>query len=104
MKPENEEKVTGLPENAYRELKEGESYKPLMSPNKHYPEVTPWSVLWGLVMAVIFSAAAAYLGLEGRSSIRGRHPDRYHRRRVVQRIQAEERLGRERHHPVYRGQ
>ena len=85
MKPENEEKVTGLPENAYRELKEGESYKPLMSPNKHYPEVTPWSVLWGLVMAVIFSAAAA------------------HRRRVVQRIQAEERLGRERHHPVYRG-
>ena len=64
MKPENEEKVTGLPENAYRELKEGESYKPLMSPNKHYPEVTPWSVLWGLVMAVIFSAAAAYLGLK----------------------------------------
>ena len=35
-----------------------------MSPNKHYPEVTPWSVLWGLVMAVIFSAAAAYLGLK----------------------------------------
>ena len=64
MKPENEEKVTGLPENAYRELKEGESYKPLMSPNKHYPEVTLWSVLWGLVMAVIFSAAAAYLGLK----------------------------------------
>ena len=64
MKPENEEKVTGLLENAYRELKEGESYKPLMSPNKHYPEVTLWSVLWGLVMAVIFSAAAAYLGLK----------------------------------------
>ena len=96
MKPENEEKVTGLPENAYRELKEGESYKPLMSPNKHYPEVTLWSVLWGLVMAVIFSAAAAYLGLKV--------GHRYHRRRVVQRIQAEERLGRERHHPVYRGQ
>ena len=35
-----------------------------MSPNKQYKEVTPWSVFWGLVMAVIFSAAAAYLGLK----------------------------------------
>jgi putative OPT family oligopeptide transporter len=59
-----EEKVTGLPENAYRELKEGESYKPVMSPNKEYKEVTWWSVLWGLLMAVIFSAAAAFLGLK----------------------------------------
>lgn len=59
-----EEKVSGLPENAYRELKEGETYNPLMSPNQTYKEVTPWSVLWGLVMAVIFSAAAAYLGLK----------------------------------------
>lgn len=61
---EDEEKVSGLPENAYRELKEGEVYKPLMSPNKQYREVTPWSVLWGLLMAVLFSAAAAYLGLK----------------------------------------
>ncbi len=60
----NEEKVSGLPENAYRELKEGEKYQPVMSPHKNYKEVTPWSVLWGLVMAVIFSAAAAYLGLK----------------------------------------
>lgn len=60
----NEEKVGGLPENAYRELKEGEKYQPVMSPQKNYREVTPWSVLWGLVMAVIFSAAAAYLGLK----------------------------------------
>ena len=65
MKTEQEEeKVAGLPENAYRELREGESYMPLMSPGRQYPEVTPWSVLWGLVMAVIFSAAAAYLGLK----------------------------------------
>ena len=35
-----------------------------MSPQKQYREVTPWSVFWGLVMAVIFSAAAAYLGLK----------------------------------------
>lgn len=61
---EEEEKAKGLPENAYRELNEGETYHPLMSPQKTYKEVTPWSVLWGLVMAVIFSAAAAYLGLK----------------------------------------
>lgn len=64
MKKEDEEKVSGLPENAYRELKEGEEYKPLMSPDKQYKEVTCWSVLWGLLMAVLFSAAAAYLGLK----------------------------------------
>ncbi|WP_102409142.1 OPT family oligopeptide transporter [Parabacteroides bouchesdurhonensis] len=64
MMKEDEEKVSGLPENAYRELKEGEVYKPIMSPNKQYREVTPWSVFWGLVMAVLFSAAAAYLGLK----------------------------------------
>ena len=61
---EEEEKAGGLPENAYRELKEGEVYKPIMSPTGQYREVTPWSVFWGLVMAVIFSAAAAYLGLK----------------------------------------
>lgn len=58
------EEVTGLPENAHRELKEGEQYHPVMSPGKQYKEVTPWSVTWGLVMAVLFSAAAAYLGLK----------------------------------------
>ena len=46
-----------LPENAFRELKDGEEYKPLMSPDKVYPEVNGWSVTWGIVMAVIFSAA-----------------------------------------------
>ena len=53
-----------LPENAFRELKDGEEYKPLMSPDKVYPEVNGWSVTWGIMMAVIFSAAAAYLGLK----------------------------------------
>ena len=53
-----------LPENAFRELKEGEEYQPIMSPDKVYPEVNAWSVSWGIVMAVIFSAAAAYLGLK----------------------------------------
>ena len=53
-----------LPENAFRELKEGEEYTPIMSPDKNYPEVNAWSVSWGIVMAVIFSAAAAFLGLK----------------------------------------
>lgn len=59
-----ESKPKGLPENAYRELREGEEYKPLMSPEKRYPEVTPWSVTMGILMTIIFSAAAAYLGLK----------------------------------------
>ena len=59
-----EEKKTQLPENAHRELKPGEEYKPLLSPQKNYPEVTPWSVTLGIIMTIIFSAAAAYLGLK----------------------------------------
>ena len=59
-----DQKQIGLPENAFRPLKEGESYKPLLSPDKQYPEVNAWSVSWGIVMAVIFSVAAAYLGLK----------------------------------------
>ena len=53
-----------LPENAYRELKEGEEYKPVMPANQLFPEVTLWSVGMGILMAVIFSAAAAYSGLK----------------------------------------
>lgn len=63
MKQE-EEPMTGLPENAFRELKPGEVYNPLMSPEKKHPEVNAWSVTWGILMAVLFSAAAAYLGLK----------------------------------------
>ncbi len=57
-------KTTGLPENAARELKPGEKYEPILSPTKVYPEVNAWSVSLGLVMTIIFSAAAAYLGLK----------------------------------------
>ena len=53
-----------LPENAFRELKDGEEYKPVMSPQESYREVSPWSITWGILMAVLFSAAAAYLGLK----------------------------------------
>ena len=59
-----EEKRTTLPENAQRELKPGEKYEPLLSSQKNYPEVTPYSVCVGLIMVIIFSAAAAYLGLK----------------------------------------
>ncbi len=56
--------VAGLPENAFRELAADEQYTPVMHPAHDYPEVTPYSVGMGLLLAVIFSAAAAYLGLK----------------------------------------
>ena len=59
-----EQKKTSLPENAFRELKEGEEYEPLMPASKRPREVTAWSVVWGIVMAILFSAATAYLGLK----------------------------------------
>jgi len=52
-----------LPENAFRELAADEQYRPVMHPAHEYREVTPYSVTMGLVLAIIFSAAAAYLGL-----------------------------------------
>ncbi len=62
---ENQEKMNvQLPENAFRELKEGEKYEPIMNPRQTFPEVNAWSLTWGVLMAVLFSAAAAYLGLK----------------------------------------
>lgn len=60
----DEKDMMQLPENAFRELHEGESYEPMMSPREQYPEVNTWSVTWGVLMAMLFSAAAAYLGLK----------------------------------------
>ena len=59
-----EKKNYSLPENAHRELGPGEEYKPILGAGKSFPEVTPYSVVMGLIMVVIFSAAAAYLGLK----------------------------------------
>ena len=56
--------IKGLPENAYKELKPGEEYTPLMPANTTPQEITVYSVTMGLLMAVLFSAAAAYLGLK----------------------------------------
>ena len=61
---QKQENPIGLPDNAFRPLKDGEEYSPILSPNKNYPEVNSWSVLWGIAMAILFSAAAAYLGLK----------------------------------------
>lgn len=63
MKPIEENK-NSLPDNAFRELKEGEEYVPLMKPEEKHREVTAWSVTWGIIMAIVFSAATAYLGLK----------------------------------------
>lgn len=60
----NNQNFKGLPDNAYKELKPGEEYVPVMPSGKTVPEVTPYSVLIGLLMAILFSAAAAYLGLK----------------------------------------
>ena len=51
-----------LPENAGRPLKPGEKYEPILRPQQDYPEITPYSVIMGIVMAIIFSAAAAFTG------------------------------------------
>lgn len=59
-----EKKPIELSESAFRELKPDEEYEPVMSPGRNYPEVNAWSVTWGVLMAVLFSAAAAYLGLK----------------------------------------
>ncbi len=59
-----DKKPAGLPPNAFRELEPGEEYKPLMSATEKPREATLWSVTWGVLMAILFSAAAAYLGLK----------------------------------------
>lgn len=64
MEEENLTTGTGLPENAFRELGADEEYRPVMLPAHDQKEVTPYSVGMGLLMAIIFSAAAAYLGLK----------------------------------------
>ena len=59
-----EKKNISLPENAHRELAPGEEYKPILDPQKKYAEATPYSVSIGILMVILFSAAAAYLGLK----------------------------------------
>jgi len=55
---------SGLPLNAYRELQSGEEYVPILKPTITFPEITPWSIIWGIIMAIIFTAAVAYSSLK----------------------------------------
>lgn len=64
MQQDQQKQLTSLPENAYRELAQGEKYEPMMPSASTPAEVTPYSVSMGILMAVLFSAAAAYLGLK----------------------------------------
>ncbi|UCH95779.1 MAG: oligopeptide transporter, OPT family [Candidatus Aminicenantes bacterium] len=64
MDHDNSTKPKGLPENAYRKLEPGEEYMPVVPSDKPLPEATPYSVIWGMIYTVIFSLAAAYLGLK----------------------------------------
>jgi len=61
---QDNQNLSGLPSNAYKELEPGEEYKPVMPPDRNVPEISFYSVIWGVIMAVLFSAAAAYLGLK----------------------------------------
>ncbi|MBP3357176.1 MAG: oligopeptide transporter, OPT family [Rikenellaceae bacterium] len=61
---QNNQQLNSLPDNAYRELEPGETYRPMMPASATPREVTPYSVIFGIVMAVVFSAAAAFLGLK----------------------------------------
>ena len=70
--------IKGLPENAYTELKEGEVYKPIMSPTKVYPEVNFRSVFMGLLMSIIFFRCCSLPGSENRTGIRSRNPHCHH--------------------------
>ena len=59
-----EKQKISLPENAQRELAPGEEYHPILGAEKTFKEVTVYSVAVGILMVVLFSAAAAYLGLK----------------------------------------
>ncbi len=62
--PETPPTIPGLPDNAYRPLRPGETYEPLVPAARSVPEVTPRAVVLGLAMTVLFSAASAYIALK----------------------------------------
>ena len=53
-----------LPENAFRELKSGETYRPVIPPGKPVPEISVRSIVQGFIWSLIFSAAATYIALK----------------------------------------
>ncbi|MEW6744129.1 MAG: OPT/YSL family transporter [Planctomycetota bacterium] len=65
---------TKFPENAYRELKPGETYSPMVPPDMRVPELTPRMFIFGLVMNVVFSVAATFLALKAGQGIEAAIP------------------------------
>ena len=53
-----------LPENAYKPLAAGETYRPIVPASALIPEATGRSVLWGLFLCAVFTIASAYSGLK----------------------------------------
>jgi putative OPT family oligopeptide transporter len=53
-----------LPENAYKPLRDGESYLPMVPASAQLPEITARSIFWGVLFCVIFSVASAYSALK----------------------------------------
>jgi len=61
---EEKREAQRLPANAYKPLGPGETYRPYVPAGSLIPEITARSVAIGILMTVIFTAAAAYLGLK----------------------------------------
>lgn len=53
-----------LPANAYEPLNPSETYKPVVPPDAHMPELTARSIGWGIFLCVVFTVASAYSGLK----------------------------------------
>src|SRR5260370_33051472 len=53
-----------LPENAFRELRPGETYQPVVPASQDAPEVTTRSIVQGFLWSIVFSAAATYIALQ----------------------------------------
>lgn len=69
MKGEQEKVKVALPDNAFRELKDGEVYNPLMSKDKQYSEVNLWSVMWGVIAGLCSSYIVLYKNDIGKEKI-----------------------------------
>jgi putative OPT family oligopeptide transporter len=61
---EEKREAQRLPANAYKPLGPGETYRPYVPAGSVIPEITARSVAIGILMAIVFTAAAAYLGLK----------------------------------------
>ena len=99
---ETGKQLTSLPENAYRELAPGEEYTPMLPASAAPAEVTPYSVGMGIVMAIVFSAAAAYLGLKIGQVFEAAIPIAIIAVGMGSVLGKRNMLGQKRHHPVDR--